>query len=142
MKKLTYLLLVIAVTAVLSSCGTTKSSVPYNVGAKLEIQMSDLKYLGESTISCEYDTYLGVIRHIVKVNDEVYVPGNDEKMNIVGGIVNFGSKAMNLAAAKLLSDFPDATYFQVVMDSKQTEVAFLGSSTKRVAKVRAYKFKN
>lgn len=126
----------------LASCGTTKSSSPYTVGSRLEITMNDLQYLGESEISCEYDTYLGVFRHIVKVNGEDYVPGNDVKLTLPGSGLNFTSKAMKLAAVKVLSKYPNATYFQVVMETKNTDVAFLGSSTKRTAKVRAYKFKD
>ena len=126
----------------LTACGTTKSSSPYTVGSKLEITMNDLQFLGESNISCEYDTYLGVFHHIVSVNGKEYVPGNDVKLNLPGGILNFNSKGMRLAATKVLADYPDATYFQVVMETKDTDVAFLGSTTKRTAKVRAYKFKD
>ena len=126
----------------MAACGTTKSSSPYTVGSKLEIRMSDLQYLGESKISCEYDTYLGFIRHIVSINDEEYVPGNDVKLNLPAGLLNFNSKAMRLAANKVVREHPDATYFIVVMDTKDTDVAFLGSSTRRTATIRAYKFKN
>ena len=126
----------------LASCGTTKSSTPYTVGSKLEITMNDLQYLGECNISCEYDTYLGFIRHIVSVNGKEYVPGNDVKLKLPGGMLDFNTKAMRLAAVKVLTEYPDATYFQVVMETKDTDVAFLGSSTMRTAKVRAYKFKN
>lgn len=126
----------------LTACGTMKNSRPYTVGSRLDIRMTDLQYLGESNIQCEYDTYLGFIRHIVSVNGEAYTPGSDVKMKLPKGLLNFNSKAMNLAASKLLTDYPDATYFIVVMDTKDTDVAFLGSSTRRTAKVRAYKFKN
>jgi hypothetical protein len=142
MTKIGKIIIMAVVALCLTACGTTKSSNPYKVGSKLEIQMSDLQYLGESVISCEYDTYLGFIRHLVSVNGEEYVPGNDVKLNLPGGMLNFGNKGMRLAATKILTEYPDATYFQVVMETKETEVAFLGSSTKRSAKIRAYKFKN
>ena len=48
---------------------------------------------------------------------------------------------MKLASAKLLQDYPTSTYFQIVMETKKTDVLFLGSTTVRTAKVRAYKFK-
>jgi hypothetical protein len=48
---------------------------------------------------------------------------------------------MKLAAAKILQEYPEATYFIKVMDTKDTDVMFLGSTTKRTAKIRAYKFK-
>lgn len=103
--------------------------------------MSDLQFLGETQISCEYNTYFGLIKSISKVNGEEYVPGNDVKLSINSSILNLKGKGMKLASTKLLKEFPDATYFQVVMDTKQTDVLFLGSTTVRTAKVRAYKFK-
>ena len=142
MMKIGKIFMAIVVALGLAACGTTKSSSPYTVGSRLEIQMSDLQFLGESTISCEYDTYLGFIRHLVSVNGVEYVPGNDIKLNLPGGMLNFGNKGMNMAATKVLAEYPNATYFQVVMETKETEVAFLGSSTKRSAKIRAYKFKD
>ena len=127
--------------ALLSSCGTHTKSTPYTTASALEIHMSDLQYLGESQISCEYNTYLGFIRSISKINGQDYVPGNDVQLSVEGGLLKFNSKGMNLAAQKLLEDYPEATYFQIVMDTKQTDVMFLGSTTLRKAKVRAYKFK-
>ena len=115
--------MVAVVTLALTACGTTKSSSPYNVGTELKLTMNDLEFLGESEISCEYDTYLGFIHQISKINGEDYVPGNDVKLSLPQGL------------------YPEATYFIKVMDTKDTDVMFLGSTTKRIAKIRAYKFK-
>lgn len=141
MKFLKSLSVIAVVMALLSSCGTHTKSTPYTTASALEIHMSDLQYLGESQISCEYNTYLGFIRSISKINGQDYVPGNDVQLSVEGGLLKFNSKGMNLAAQKLLEDYPEATYFQIVMDTKQTDVMFLGSTTLRKAKVRAYKFK-
>lgn len=127
--------------ACLASCGTTSKSNSFAVGTKLEMNMHDLVFLGESEISCEYDTYLGFIRSLRKVNGEDYIPGDKVKLNLSQNGLNLSGKGMEMAAAKLLQDYPEARYFQVVMKTKQTDVLFLGSTTKRVAKVRAYKFK-
>ena len=126
----------------LTSCGTHTASTPYSTSA-LEIHMSDLQYLGESQISCEYNTYLGFIKSISKINGQDYVPGNDVTLSIPrgSGLLKFKNKGLNLASQKVLEDYPEATYFQIVMESKQTDVMFLGSTTLRKAKVRAYKFK-
>lgn len=138
-----YKVLLTAVAVVcLTACGTTRKSVPYSVGTRLELSMQDLQFLGESVISCEYDTYLGFIKHLRKVNGEDYVPGNDVKLNLPASAVSLYSKGMRIAAAKLLEKYPEAEYFQVVLDTKETDVLFLGSSTIRTAKVRVYKFKN
>ena len=126
----------------LSSCGMKTTSVPYKTASALEIHMSDLQFLGESQISCEYNTYLGFIKSISKVNGKDYVPGNDVMLSLpTTGLLNFKGKGMKLASAKLLQDYPNATYFQIVMETKKTDVLFLGSTTVRTAKVRAYKFK-
>lgn len=125
----------------LSACGSLSKSDPYSVSTKLEMNMSDLVFLGESEISCEYDTYLGFIHHINKVNGEVYTPGDKTTLDIPQRGLKFSTKGMKLAAGKLLNKYPDARYFQVVLETKNTDVMFLGSTTKRTAKVRAYKFK-
>lgn len=137
-----YKLLMIAVVATcFTACGTIENSKSYKVRTLLELSMNDLQYLGESEISCEYDTYLGFIRHLVKVNGENYLPGNDVKLSLPASNVRIDGKGMRIAAAKLLKQYPEGEYFQVIMDTKNTDVAFLGSSTKRVAKVKVYKFK-
>ena len=133
--------MVAVVTLALTACGTTKSSSPYNVGTELKLTMNDLEFQGESEISCEYDTYLGFIHQISKINGEDYVPGNDVKLSLPQGLLNLSGKGMKLAAAKILQEYPEATYFIKVMDTKDTDVMFLGSTTKRTAKIRAYKFK-
>lgn len=140
--KLYKVLLTAVAVACLTACGTTKKSVPYTVGTRLELSMQDLQFLGEGIISCEYDTYFGFIKHLQKVNGEDYIPGNDVKLNLPASMLNLNSKGMRIAAAKLLQQYPEAEYFQVVMDTKETDVAFLGSSTKRTVKVRVYKFKD
>lgn len=132
---------ILAFVACLCSCGTLSKSDPFSVNTKLEINMHDLVFLGESEISCEYDTYLGFIRSLQKVNGEIYQPGNKVKLNLPNKGLKLSCKGMDLAASKLLTDYPEARYFQVVLETKQTDVLFLGSTTKRVAKVRAYKFK-
>jgi hypothetical protein len=141
MKYLKLLPLLVAV-VLLSACGTSKKSAPYNTPSALEIHMDDLQFLGESQISCEYNTYFGIIKSVSKVNGKDYVPGNDVKLSIpTSSMLRFRNKGMKLASAKLLEDYPDATYFQVVLETKYTDRLFLGSTTVRTAKVRAYKFK-
>lgn len=127
--------------ACLSSCGTMSNSEPFTVKTNLEMNMHDLVFLGESEISCEYDTYLGIFRSLQKINGEAYNPDNKVKLIIPQKGLKITGKGMQLAAVKLLQDYPEARYFQVVMETKTTDVLLLGSTTKRVARVRAYKFK-
>jgi hypothetical protein len=100
--------------------------------------MDDLNYLGESEISVEYDTYLGFITKIRKVNGEYYNPSNTRKLNIPTQGLSLSGVGMDLAAYKVLEDYPQATYFQVVFERTETERLFLGSVKKTTAKVRAY----
>lgn len=142
--KITKLLTLAALVLCLASCGTVQKSEPYKVSStRMELNMNDFVFLGESEISCEYDTYLGFIHRLNTVNGEMFNPG--EKMSLSVATNNwklFRGKGMKYAAAKLLKKYPDAHYFQVVMEQKNTDVLFLGSSTRQVAKVRVYKFKD
>lgn len=124
------------------SCGTVQTNKPFTVGdIRLEMSMDDLNYLGESEISVEYDTYLGFITRIQKVNGEEYNPLYTRKLNIPTQGLALSSEGMDLAAYKVLEDFPQAVYFQVVFERTETQKLFLGSVKKTTAKVRAYSLK-
>lgn len=125
----------------LSSCGTLTKNNSFSAKTELRMNMNDLVFLGESEISCEYDTYLGFIRQLNKVNGEQYVPGSTVKLNIDYQGLSLKGKGMQMAAAKLLKEYPEGRYFQIVMETSETDVMFLGSTTRRCAKVRVYKFK-
>lgn len=141
MKKVKYLLILVAV-ACMASCGTVSKTSSFSVASRLEMTMQDLVYLGDCEISCDYDTYLGVIRHITKVNGQTYDPQNKEYMSLpTNSVLKFPVKAMSLAAAKILKQYPNAEYLQVVRESHTSDKLFLGSSNHRSAKVRVYKFK-
>ena len=117
------------------SCGTVQRNTPFsvlNTRLRLDMTMNDLNYLGESEISVEYNTYLGFISKIQKVNGEAYNPFHTRKLSI---------PTQNLAAYKVLEDYPEATYFQVIFKRSEKERLFLGSTKKTTAKVRAYSFK-
>ena len=147
MKKIISLILVVVALLSMTSCGSSTHSSTTGLTPRLEMRMTDLQFLGETEISCEYTTYLGLFKRINKVNGEEYVPGNDFTVSKGSGLFNsltsaLKGKGMNLAAAKVLSMYPDATYLQVVIDTKKVDRMFLGSVTTRTARVRAYKFKN
>lgn len=140
MKKYSVLILFVILLG-FSSCGTLTKNNSFSAKTELRMNMDDLVFLGESEISCEYDTYLGVIRSLNKVNGEQYVPGSKVKLNIDYQGLKLNGKGMKMAAAKLLTDYPEGRYFQIVLEKSETDVMLLGSTTKRSAKVRVYKFK-
>jgi len=140
--KITKVLTLIALVLCLVSCGTIDKSNPYKVAStRMELNMDDFVFLGEKEISCEYDTYLGLIHHLNTVNGETFNPGQRVSLKVPTNNPGlFKCKGMKYAAAKLLKQYPDAHYFQVVMSRKNTDILFLGSTTKMTAKVRVYKF--
>ena len=54
----------------------------------------------------------------------------------------FRNKNLDIAASKLIEQYPEAVYFQVVFETKDVDKLFLGSVNKEYAKVKAYKLKN
>ena len=126
----------------LSSCGTTRHSTvfrPDNV--QLNVAMNDLQYLGECKISVSYDTYLGIFTKINEVNGE---PHNSLERNFAdiqpfGGILS--NKYMELAAFKVLDQYPNASYFIPVCQTKTTTKLLLGKETTITATIRAYQIK-
>lgn len=128
----------------MASCGTVQRNTPFSVRdtrLRIVMTMDDLNYLGDSEISVEYNTYLGVITKIQKVNGEVYNPLHTRKLNIPTQNMSLRGMGLDLAAYKLLEEYPEATYFQVIFKRTEKERLFLGSINKTTAKVRAYSLK-
>ena len=84
---------------------------------------------------------MGFISKIQKVNGEAYNPLYTRKLNIPTQNLALTGKGLDLAAYKVLEDYPEATYFQVIFKSSEKERLFLGSTKKTTAKVRAYSLK-
>lgn len=140
--KISKVLALLALVMCFASCGTLDKSRPYEVAAtRMELNMDDFVFLGEKEISCEYDTYLGFIHRLNTVNGEMFNPGEKVSLQIQCNDPSIlKCKGLKYAAAKLLKEYPDAHYFQVVRSEKNTDVLFLGSATKATARVRVYKF--
>lgn len=139
--KIRSLLFAILAMFCITSCGTLTQSQPFTVSKKLYLTMQDFKFLGETEITCDYDTYFFLFDHINMVNDKVYTPGDVVEMNLPISGLNLPSRAVNMAAADLLEKYPEACYFQVVMQKEVKERLFLGSTSHVTARVRAYTFK-
>ena len=104
--------------------------------------MDDLEYLGDVRIDMTYRTYLGFIKVIDTVNDEVYDRTNSKEVCLYSQIGALPlSNDVNKAAYKVLEQYPDATYFQPVSLTKVKDRLFLGSKNRVEAVVKAYKFK-
>jgi hypothetical protein len=102
--------------------------------------MDDLEYVGDSEISVEYTSYLGLFKSVEKVNGEMYNPTHKKNL-VMPKSCKFRNRNLDIAAYKLVETYPEAVYFQIVFETKNVEKLFLGSVNKEVAKVRAYKLK-
>ncbi len=136
-KVLAFAILLVAAT----SCGSISKNRSYSFDeVRLELGMNDLQYMGEQEISIEYTSYLGLFKSIEKVNGEAYDPVNRKELTMPRSC-NFRNKNLDKAAYKLMETFPDAVYFQIVMETKNVDKLFLGSVNKETARVKAYKLK-
>ncbi len=125
------------------ACSITKNS-SYNPDmTMLNLTMDDMEYLGETEISVEYRTYIGVIRVIDKVNGERYDSSNRETAVLSGGSRFSESpySVLSKAAPKVLKEYPDADYVVVASQTKHTVRLFLGSEVTMKAVVKAYSLK-
>lgn len=136
-------LLGLGLTVLCCSCSVTKNRTYAPATSQLNIQMDDLRYLGETEISVDYRTYLGFIRVIDKLNGEDY-DGAEIRLTDLknGGSLTDGLYGrLDRAAFKVLETYPEADYFVVVNQSKHKTRLFMGAEVTETAKVRAYAFK-
>lgn len=143
-KKLTLSLLF---ACVLCSCGTVthinKKTTFAPDRVELRINVSDLQYLGESEITLSYYKYLGCIVVIDSINGEAYDPNNVKYTSIQGvnSTLHF-DKRVSKALYKVVEEYPNATYYQVVYNKKVIDRQFLGGAeVKQTILIKAYALK-
>lgn len=137
-------ILILAALAVLSvSCSITRRGSYVPVTSQLNLQMSDLEYLGETEISVEYRTYIGFIRVVDKVNGVKYDIAKKQFAPMNAGASDSPSiySTLKKASYKVLDEFPDANYFIVVRTQRNITRLFLGSEKIDKAIVKAYSLK-
>lgn len=141
MKKIKNIFIIVLLAIVATSCGTvTRMNTLSPDRVELQINMNDLEYLGETEVSVAYDKYVGIFTSINEINGEVYNPAEVQVVNLEG--LNFSlEKHLNKATYKVIEDFPQATYYQVIYKKKTKDRLFLGSTVKISAVIRAYSFK-
>lgn len=130
-----------AIALVATSCGSISKNKSYSFDqVRLEMGMNDLVYLGEAEISVEYTSYLGLFKSVEKVNGEVYNPTHKKELCMPKSC-HFRNSNLDMAAYKLVEQFPEAVYFQIVFETKNKDKLFLGSVNTETAKVKAYRLK-
>ncbi|MBQ0056089.1 MAG: hypothetical protein KBT20_00395 [Bacteroidales bacterium] len=141
MKKISFLFCIVCA-LILTSCGSTKQARvfrPNNI--QLNVGMGDLEYLGDCQISVSYDKYLGVFTKINKVNGEDYSSLEHSSADIQPFSGALSSGPIELAAFKVLEDYPTASYFMPVCQTTTTTKLFLGREITKTATIRVYSFK-
>lgn len=138
-----YILIAMTLTLGLASCSVSRYKSYAPSTTQLNIQMDDLQYLGETSISVEYRNYLGIISKIDKVNGELYTGDEVQTFPIFNnnGFADALLPNLNKASYKILEEYPDADYFIVTYQKEEKHQLFLGSNVTSTAKVKAYSLK-
>lgn len=141
MNRFKYLVWVL-VAAVFTSCSVTRNTAYVPTTAQLNIEMSDLEYLGQTEISVDYRSYLGFISRIDQINGQPYDRVERQHANLNGYLTapRLYNK-LGRAASKVIEEYPEATYFIVVRQQKHKTRLFLGAEVEVKATVKAYSFK-
>ena len=140
MKAIRYTLIALALVLVSASCSITRHSAFAPGLTQLTLQLSDLDYIGESEISVEYRTYLGLITVTDTINGEAYTGEQIQKFPLRSNQILMPK--LSRAAYKLCQEFPQADYFIITSQTTERQQLFLGSQVAAKAKVKAYRFKN
>jgi len=143
MKRLFVIL--IAAFALGTGCSVTHNATFSPDSTRLQLRLDDMEYLGECEISIEYRTYMGIIRCIDTINGISY---KGDAMHFASLRGNWLASETSLypllsrAAYKAVEEYPDATYFMVVRQTRLRERLFLGSEIRTTARIRAYRLKD
>jgi hypothetical protein len=132
---------------IMGACGTitytSKKTTFAPDKVELRLTISDLNYLGESEITLTYNNYLfGTISSLETINGVAYNPSNVKKTRIEGVNSNLLlDKYVDKALYKVIEEYPNATYYQVVYNQKVVDRLFLGSNVKQTIRIKAYSLK-
>jgi hypothetical protein len=108
---------------------------------KLELTLDQFEYLGETEISVNQKTYLGIFTILDSING-LPKDYHHKKFTQFYGNKDIPVKgAMKRAAYKVVEDFPDADYYIPVNYQKNIYRMFLGSRKTTTMTIKAYKFR-
>lgn len=127
----------------LSSCSITRYKSYSPTSTQLNLQMNDLKYLGEVEINVEYRKYLGAITIIDNINGKSYDRYDIKHFPIYSNnsLTDELMPQLQMASTKALEVYPDADFFIVTSQTKEKHQLFLGSSVTAKARIKAYSLK-
>lgn len=137
MKSLKLFIIAIGLIMGFSSCSVINQGAYNPDRVQLNLTMEDLEYLGETEISASYSRYIGFIRKINTINNELYDGKVIRHARIEGKLDN----VLNRATYKIFEDYPQAEYIVVANEKVETTRLFLGSEVSVSARVKVYKIK-
>ena len=146
MKRVFIYMAIMLVAVGASSCSVTRNrTFTPSYSVRLDVQPSDVEFLGETEISVEYQTYLGFIRIIDRINGKPY-DGKTRNFSKLGGTqfdkTALYTRSLDRAAYKVIEKFPNASYYMVAHQTVERNRMFLSSDVKVKATVRAYRLIN
>lgn len=148
MRKLNIMLILVGIALLFGSCrGTfeynkkrTMDFAPDQV--RLNIDMSNFELLGETTLTVDSRTYMGIFKHIDSINGVEYNFRDVKYTKLQGQQTMKLDGCVKKALYKVLEKYPNADYYVPVSSKKHKLRLFLGRQQKDVIVVKAYKFKN
>ena len=139
------LLQIITITFMFSSCAVINQhdlSDLMQKRAYVELDISDIVYLGETEVSYEYSKYFYIGTRVITINGES--PNNRSKHYVslqTSGLSDLFEPNMKRALYKAYLEFPSADYLEISVKNTERLPMFLGSKFKKSATVKAYKYK-
>ena len=140
-----FLLQIITITFIFSSCAVTNQhdlSDLMQRRAYVELDISDIVYLGETEVSYEYSKYFYIGTRVIAINGES--PDNRSKHYVslqTSGFSDLFEPNMKRALYKAYLEFPSADYLEISVKNTERLPMFLGNKFKKSATVKAYKYK-
>ena len=145
MKKL-LLIASVFMMAFMTSCGSIKGyqkapAVSMTPEVRMNVNLDDVEFLGETTITVDCRTYFGIFHRIDKVNNVTFDRRRNTAVNLYGNIDMNIPDDLKYAAEKVLNDFPEADFFSPGVYKEEVNSMFLGRIRTKTMVIKAYKYK-
>lgn len=147
MKKLIWIITILIVPVIFTSCSnfytySQKRSISLTPDfVRLNVDINDFEYLGQTEISVSSRQYIGFIKVIDSINNRPY-NYRDIRVTELSGPADINLRnEMKKAAYKVVDEFPEATYYVISNDYKQINRMFLGKKEVHRMEIQAFKYK-
>ena len=132
--------------AFMTSCGSIKGyqkapAVSMTPEVRMNINLDDVEFLGETTITVNSRTYFGIFHRINKVNNITFDRRRNTTVNLYGDLKMNIPNDLKYAAEKVLTEFPDADFFSPGVYKEEVDRMFLGRIKTETMVIKAYKYK-